>query len=50
MAAVVSQVLNVYLRAVTVELQVKEQQELIQRLEELEQALENRKGQHRRYG
>jgi len=49
-AAVVSQVLNIYLRAVTVELQVKEQQELIQRLEELEQALEDRKGQHRRYG
>jgi hypothetical protein len=49
-AAVVSQVLNVLLRAVTVELQVREQQELIQRLEELEQALEDRKGRHRRYG
>jgi hypothetical protein len=38
-AAVVAQVLNVLLRAVTVELQVKEQQELEARLEELEAAL-----------
>lgn len=35
-AAVASQVLNVYLRAVSVELKVKEQQELIERLEALE--------------
>jgi hypothetical protein len=49
-AAVVSQVLNVYLRAVTVELQVREQQELVSRLEELEKLLEDRKGQHRWFG
>jgi hypothetical protein len=36
----------VLLRAVTVELQVKEQQELEQRLEELEQALEHRRGRY----
>jgi hypothetical protein len=35
-AAVASQVLNVYLRAVSVELKAKEQQELIERLEALE--------------
>jgi len=40
--AVVSQILNVLLRAVTVELQVKEQQELIERLEALEEGLESR--------
>ena len=34
--AVVSQVLNVYLRAVSVELEVKEQQEIEARIEELE--------------
>jgi hypothetical protein len=38
-AAVVARVLNVLLRAVTVELRVKEQQELEARLEELEAAL-----------
>jgi len=37
--AVVSQVLNVYLRAVSVELKVREQQEIEQRLEELEALL-----------
>jgi hypothetical protein len=40
-AAVVSQVLNVLLRAVTVELQVREQQELVERLEEIEQYLDS---------
>ena len=35
-AAVASQVLNVYLRAVSVELKVREQTELIERLEALE--------------
>jgi hypothetical protein len=35
-AAVASQVLNVYLRAVSVELKAKEQAELIERLEALE--------------
>jgi hypothetical protein len=48
-AAVASQVLNVYLRAVSVELKVQEQQELIERLESLEEGLEQRKGE-RRYG
>ncbi len=36
--AVASQVLNVYLRAVSVELKAREQQELIERLEALEAA------------
>jgi hypothetical protein len=48
-AAVASQVLNVYLRAVSVELKVREQAELIERLEALEDALEQRKDE-RRYG
>jgi len=48
-AAVASQVLNVYLRAVSVELKVREQLELIERLEALETLLEQRK-QERRYG
>jgi hypothetical protein len=48
-AAVASQVLNVYLRAVSVELKAREQLELIERLEGLEEALEQRKGQ-RGYG
>jgi hypothetical protein len=39
-AAVASQVLNVYLRAVSVELKAREQLELIERLEALEEALE----------
>jgi hypothetical protein len=37
-AAVASQVLNVYLRAVSVELKAREQLELIERLEALEEA------------
>jgi hypothetical protein len=48
-AAVASQILNVYLRAVSVELKAKEQLELVERLEALEEALEQRKGE-RRYG
>jgi len=48
-AAVASQVLNVYLRAVSVELKAREQMELIERLEELETLLEQRK-EERRYG
>jgi hypothetical protein len=40
-AAVTSQILNVLLQAVTVELQVREQLELEQRLEELEAALDH---------
>ncbi len=47
-AAVASQVLNVYLRAVSVELKAREQLELVERLEALEEALEQ-KGGHR-YG
>jgi hypothetical protein len=39
-AAVASQILNVYLRAITVELDVQERQELVQRLEALEADLE----------
>jgi hypothetical protein len=42
-AAVASQVLNVYLRAVSVELKVKEVTELEGRLEELEQINERRR-------
>ena len=42
-AAVASQVLNVYLRAVSVELKVNEQLELIERLEALEGVLKGRK-------
>ena len=46
-AAVVAQVLNVYLRAVSVELKVREVEDLGRRLEELEGLLENRKGEGR---
>jgi hypothetical protein len=42
-AAVASQVLNVYLRAVSVELKVNEQLELIERLEALEEVLKGRR-------
>jgi len=48
-AAVASQVLNVYLRAVSVELKAREQMEVIERLEELETLLGQRK-EERRYG
>jgi hypothetical protein len=41
-AAVASQVLNVYLRAVSVELKAREQLELIERLEMLEEALQQK--------
>ena len=47
-AAVVSQILNVYLRAVSVELKVREQTELIERLEALEAQAQNKGG--RRWG
>jgi predicted RNA-binding Zn ribbon-like protein len=49
-AAVASQIFNVYLRAVSVELKVREQQEITERLEELETLLEQRKGERRYYG
>ena len=48
-AAVVSQIFNVHLRAVSVELKAREQEELVGRLEELEEALERRR-EDRRYG
>jgi hypothetical protein len=48
-AAVISQVYNVYLRALTTELKVREQQELVERLEELETLLES-KGAGGRWG
>jgi hypothetical protein len=43
-AAVASQILNVYLRAVSVELKAREQLELIERLETLEENLATRRG------
>ena len=46
-AAVASQVLNVYLRAASVELKAREQLELIERLEALEEGLEQRRGGNR---
>lgn len=48
-AAVVGQLLNTVIRAVSVELKAKEQLELVERLETLEESLEQRKGEHR-YG
>ena len=42
-AAVASQVLNVYLRAISIEMKAKEQLELIERLEALEEGLEQNK-------
>jgi hypothetical protein len=49
-AAVASQILNVYLRAVSVELKAKEQLELIERLEALEEGLERKNEGSRRWG
>jgi hypothetical protein len=43
-AAVAGQLLNTYLRAVSVELKAREQLELLERLEALEETLEGRKG------
>jgi hypothetical protein len=47
-ASVVSQILNVLLRAISTELQVREQLELVERLESLEEGLEQSK--RSRYG
>ncbi len=47
-AAVTSQVLNVYLRAVSLELKVREQQEFEERIEQIEQAIERQ--QSNRWG
>jgi hypothetical protein len=49
-AAVASQVLNVYLRAVSVELKAREQLELVERLEALEAGLGNQSTRGRPYG
>lgn len=46
-AAVAGQLLNTVIRAVSVELKVREQQDLLERLEELEGALERQKGERR---
>ncbi len=48
-AAVAGQLLNTYIRAVSVDLKAREQLELIERLEALEEALERNK-EGRRYG
>ena len=48
-AAVAGQLLNTVIRAVGVELKVREQLELIERIEELERLMEGQKGE-RRYG
>src|SRR5918994_549180 len=47
--AVVSQVLNVYLRALAVELKLREQEEILERVAELEALMDQRK-QGDRYG
>jgi hypothetical protein len=47
-AAVVGQLLNTVIRAVSVELKAREQLEVVERLEALEEALEQKGG--RRYG
>jgi hypothetical protein len=46
-AAIVGQLLNTVIRAIATELKVREQTELLERLEALEEALESRKGEHR---
>src|ERR671910_3789968 len=46
-AAVISQIWGTYLRAVSVELKAREQRELVERLEVLEEGLEQRKGERR---
>ena len=45
-----NQLINTRLRAVEVERRVREQEELLARIEELEQAEEGRKGGHRGWG
>ena len=47
--AVVSQILNVYLRALSVELKLREQEEILERVAELEALMDQRK-QGDRYG
>jgi hypothetical protein len=48
-AAVGAQVLNVYLRAISVETKLKEQFELVERLESLEEGLEQSRGRGSRW-
>jgi hypothetical protein len=48
-AAVASQVLNVLLRAISVETKLKEQFELVERLESLEESLEQSRGRGSRW-
>jgi hypothetical protein len=47
-AAVVSQVLNVYLRALSVELKVREQEEILERVADLEILMEQQRQGGRR--
>jgi hypothetical protein len=49
-AAVASQILNVLLRAVSIEMKLKEQLELIERLEQLEEGLKQSKAGRSRWG
>jgi hypothetical protein len=49
-AAVISQIWGTYLRAVSVELKVREQLELVERLESLEEGLEQNKRGSSRWG
>src|SRR5687768_9587044 len=49
LAAVASQVLNVLLRAISVETKLKEQFELVERLESLEEGLEQSRGRGSRW-
>ncbi len=48
-AAVAGQLLNTVIRAVGVELKVREQQDILARMEELESLLERQKGERRGY-
>ena len=48
-AAVASQVLNVYLRAISIEMKLKETLELVERLESLEEGLEQSRGRGSRW-
>jgi hypothetical protein len=47
-AAVAGQLLNTYIRAVGVELKVREQLEVVERLEALEESLKGQKGEYNR--
>ena len=48
-AAVISQIWGTYLRAVSVELKAREQRELVERLEALEEGLEQDRGDSSRW-